>query len=635
MVSFKDKIQVCFFQTLGKCFCFFLAFIIFSNLAKAQLPVDAVFENAFKKETRNVNGAPGKNYWQNTANYDLKIDFNPITRLVKGVVEIQYTNNSPDTLKEIWFKIYPNLYKKGVNSKSKINERDLGNGITITSISLNNKPKDIGTLITEGTNMHTEVEALSKGKSIKFKIAYNYILNKGSHIRTGQVDEGAHFLAYFFPRIAVYDDIDGWNKIPYSGSEEFYNDFCNFKAAITVPKNYSVWATGDLLNANEVFTKEVYKKYQLANKSDQTIDVIDSANLVQNNVTAPNTLNTFKFEANNVVDFAFATSNHYVWKSNSLVVDPKTGRRTRVDAVFNPKHKDYYEVIDFARKTVYAMSYIFPKWPFPYSHETVFDGLDQMEYPMMVNDNPTNSKFDAITLTDHEIFHTMFPFYMGINETKYAWMDEGWATMGEWLISPLIDSTIVDDYGVAPTGSSSGSKDDSPIMTLTTELKGAASFTNSYPKPGFGYLFIKDYLGDELFTKALHHYISNWNGKHPMPYDFFYSMNTGAGKNLDWFWKRWFFEGGVTDMAIKLVTKTDDGYAIEIENKSNKPLPIDLLITYNDGSSEKVHHTIGVWENEFKTITSTVKTTKQMFKVVMKSDHVPDKNRSDNTFIVK
>lgn len=602
--------------------------------ADAQLPVADAFKQAYQNGTRDQSGSPGRNYWQNTANYDLKINFNPITNLIEGVVDVQYFNNSPDTLKTIWFKLYPNLYQKGTPRKSKINERDLGEGVNITAITLNNQPKALNTLITEGTNMHTSISALAPGQSLKFKITYHYTLNKGSHVRTGQVDDGAHFIAYFFPRIAVYDDVDGWNKIPYTGAEEFYNDFCNFKAAITVPQNYAVWATGDLLNAAQVYQKDIHKRLKRAEKSDHTIKVIDSIDLAQQKVTARQPFNTFKFEAKNVVDFVFATSNHYLWKSNSLVVDPKTKRRTRIDAVFNQAHKDYEEVIDFARKTVYAMSYKFPKWPFPYNHMTVFDGLDQMEYPMMANDNPVDNREDAITLTNHEIFHTMFPFYMGTNETKYGWMDEGWATIGEWLIAPMVDSTIVDEYGIGPTGSSSGGKDDTPIVTLTTELKGSGSFTNSYPKPGLGYLFIKDYLGEELFTKALHHYISLWNGKHPMPYDFFYSMNAGSGKNLDWFWKRWFFDDGVIDLAIKAVDKTENGYAIQIENKSQKPLPIDLTITYKDGSTSTVHHTIGVWESGNTHFNSLLITKKQIAKVVMGSSHVPDKNRADNTFTV-
>jgi hypothetical protein len=623
------------FQTIYIQLCLFVVGALFATMVKAQLPIDSVFRQAYQKGTRQLNGAPGVKYWQNTADYDLKIDFNPVTRVLKGTVDILYVNNSPDTLKEIWFKLYPNLYQKGNQNKVKIKDSDQGEGVQLTSILLNNVQMGAGHMQIEGTNMHTQIVPLAPGKSLRFKIDYNYILNKGSHMRTGQVDEGAHFIAYFFPRIAVYDDIDGWNKIAYSGAEEFYNDFGNFHVSITVPKDYCVWATGDLMNAAEAFTKETFKKYQLANKNDEVIDVIDSFALAQHNVTAQKAFNTFKFEAKNVVDFAFATSNHYLWKSTSLVVDPKTNRRTRVDAVFNPKHKDYYEVIDFAKKTVYNMSYVFPKWPFPYSHETIFDGLDQMEYPMMVNDNPVDKREDAITLTDHEIFHTMFPFYMGTNETKYGWMDEGWATIGEWLISPMIDSTIVDDYGIAATGASSGTKDDTPIVTLTTALKGVGSFTNSYPKPGLGYLFVKDYLGDELFTKALHNYISLWNGKHPMPFDFFYSMNTGSGRNLDWFWKRWFFEGGVMDLAIKNVTKTTGGFAIEIKNKSQKPLPIDLTFTYTDGSIEKLHHTIGVWEKGNQTFVATLQTTKQVAKAVLGSSHVPDKNRSDNTFVVR
>ncbi|WP_421939460.1 M1 family metallopeptidase [Pedobacter sp.] len=612
-----------------------LSFLLFVSLyvsAQTELPVSAVFQQTYQKGTRSKNGKPGKNYWQNTAKYNLKVDFNPATRLLKGKVDVLYTNNSPDTLKEIWFKLYPNLYKKGVPRKSKIAESDQGEGVVIRKLMANGKENSHFNI--DGTNMTLAVPPVLPGKTIVFSINYDYTLNKGSHIRTGQVDEGSHFVAYFFPRIAVYDDVDGWNKYPYTGAEEFYNDFDEFNVDITVPGGFGVWATGDLKNTAEVYQQDIVSRIAQAEKNDAVIDVITDQDLTTKKVTLPKAFNTFKFEAKNVTDFAFALSDHYLWKSTSLIVDPVTKRRTRVDAVFNPKHKDYYEVIDFARKTVYAMSYQFPKWPFPYSHETIFDGLDQMEYPMMVNDNPVDNREDAITLTDHEIFHTMFPFYMGINETKYGWMDEGWATIGEWLISPMIDSSIVDEYGIQPTASSSGSHDDTPIMTLTPDLKGSGSFTNSYPKPGLAYLFVKDYLGDELFTKALHHYIRNWNGKHPMPYDFFFSMNEGSGKNLNWFWKSWFFEGGVLDLAIKSVNKTTAGYQVTVENKGTKALPIDLELIYTDGSRERKHANIGVWEKGDKQVQLEISTIKKLSKVVMGNPHTPDKVKSDNSFSV-
>ena len=611
---------------------FLVLTIGWSVVASAQqnLPIPPEIQAAYAKGTRDVSGKPGHKYWQNTANYDLKVNFNPETRALKGVVEVVYYNNSPDTLKQLWFKLYPNLYKKGVDRNTKFNNRDLNDGVDILAMQADGHQLDKKAITIDGTNMQASIAPLAPGKSIKLKINYQYDLNKGSHMRTGQVDEGSHFVAYFFPRIAVYDDIDGWNKYPYTGDVEFYNDFCNFKGEITVPKNFVVWATGDLMNSKQVLRKEIAARLAKAEKEDAVIDVINDQDLANKAVTADQAYNTWKFDAKNVTDFVFATSDHYLWKSTSLVVDPKTGRRTRVDAAFNPIHKDYYEVIDFARQTVHAMSYTFPKWPFPYAHETIFDGLDQMEYPMMVNDNPVEKRQDAITLTVHEIFHTMFPFYMGINETKYAWMDEGWATIGEWLIGPMIDTTMVDEYGIAPTGMTSGTKDDSPIVTLTTELKGSGTFTNSYPKPGLGYLFVKDYLGDELFLKALHHYIKLWNGKHPMPYDFFNSMNEGSGKNLDWFWKRWFFEEGVTDMAIERASKVADGYEITIKNKSNKPLPIDLKFTYDDDTTEDLHKSIGIWEKGDAQVTIKLKTAKKLEKVELGSAHVPDKDKSDN-----
>jgi hypothetical protein len=597
-----------------------------------QLPVSAEMEAAYDKGTRERSGKPGKNYWQNTASYDLKVNFNPASRLLKGTADIIYVNNSPDTLKQIWFKLYPNLYKKGAPVKSKIGLSDQGEGVQISRLKIGDAVLAASDFVIDYTNMHADIAPLGPGKKLKINVEYQYTLNEGSHVRTGQVDKGSHFVAYFFPRITVYDDIDGWNKYPYTGEAEFYNDFCDFKAQVTVPRNYVTWATGDLLNAEQVLSSKVAKRLSEAEKSDAVVDVITAADLKPNTTTSTQAFNTFRFEARNVTDFVFATSDHYLWKSASVRVDSATSRRTRVDAVFNPAHKDYYEVIDFAQHTVRTMSHEFPKWPFPYNHETVFDGLDQMEYPMMVNDNPVKSREDAITLTVHEIFHTMFPFYMGINETKHAWMDEGWATLGEWNIGPMIDTNMVDLYGVEPTAITSGRKDDTPIVTLTTELKGAGTFTNSYPKPAMGYRYVRDLLGDALFTKALHHYIDQWKGKHPTPHDFFYSMNEGAGRNLDWFWKRWFFDEGITDMGITAVRKTTRGYQVTVVNKSTKPLPLDLTLTFDDGYKEKIHRNIAVWEQGNSNVSVDVISTRRLVKVVMGDAHTPDKNKSDNSF---
>ena len=602
--------------------------------AQTNLYIPRNIQTTYNMGTRSVQGMPGENYWQNGADYKIDVAFDPATRLLTGTVKIDYTNNSPDTLNEIWFKLYPNLYKKGTHSLSKIAPEDMGDGVIIDTIKMDDHLLKSAPKI-DGTNMILQQQNVLPHQVVSFNITYHYTVNKGSHIRTGEIDMGADFVAYFFPRIAVYDDIDGWNKNAYLGTQEFYNDFCNFKVNISLPKDVTAWATGDLVNCNEVFTPTICERIDKAEKSNLVIDVIDSTDLADKKVTTQNATNTWTFNATNVTDFVFAVSDHYLWKSTSVLVDSSTSRRTRVDVAFNPVHKDFYEVIDFAGKTVSAMSHQFPKWPFPYPHETVFDGLDQMEYPMMVNDNPLDNREEAIELTDHEIFHTMFPFYLGINETKYGWMDEGWATIGEWLISPMIDSNIRDEYGMKPYEKTAGKEVDLPIITLTTQLSNEAMFLNSYPKPALGYLFVKDLLGDSLFTKALHYYITQWQGNHPMPYDFFNCINFAAGKNLNWFWKKWFFDSGFPDLAISKITHKANEYKVVITSKGTKPVPIDLTVSYADGTKEHIHKNISVWEKGNKMVPINFKANTVVKSVELGSLYVPDVNKKDNFYVPK
>jgi Peptidase family M1 domain len=604
-------------------------------MAQVKLPFPLNVQRLYEKGYRSMDGRPGKNYWQNTADYSITVNYDPFTRLVSGTEEITYINNSPDNLNEIVLKLYPNIYKKGSIRDMPVVPSDVTDGVNIEKVEVGGVVQDGNKINISNTNMRVREVSVSPKQSIKLFLKFSYTLNKTTHIRTGEIEDGAAFIAYFFPRIAVYDDLDGWNLNPYLGTQEFYNDFCNFNVSITIPTNYLVWATGDLQNCSEVLTDKYCERLANAEKKDDIVFIVDENDLKQGGITKNNATNTWKFNATNVVDFAVAVSNHYLWNSTSLIVDKNTGRRTRVDAVFNTKHKDYFEVIGDARKTVELMSYYFPKWPFPYNHETVFDGLDQMEYPMMVNDNPVETRFDGVTLTDHEIFHTMFPFYMGTNETKYGWMDEGWATIAEWLLSPVIDSTVLDDFGMAGYNSIAGREDDMPITTLSTLLKEGTFISNSYEKPGLGYLYIKDMLGDELFLKALHFYIQQWNGKHPLPLDFFNCMNTGSGKNLNWFWKKWFYETGYPDLSINKVMNANAATQIVIESKGNKPVPIDATITFKDGSVRKIHRSIAVWEKENKTVTLKFNSSKKVSKIELGSLYVPDVNKNDNIWEAK
>ena len=604
-------------------------------MAQQTLPVARNMERAYAKGTRNPDGQPGAKYWQNSANYSIHLTFSPVSRVIAGTESIDYSNNSPDTLRQIWFKLYPNFYQAGAPRDTPIKPGDVSQGVRIESIAVDDSSMDPATGYINGTNMVLPVKDLLPGQHMQFQIRWSYVLNKSSHQRTGEVEPGSYFVAYFFPRIAVYDDIDGWNRYGYTGTQEFYNDFCHFDVHIQVPDRYVVWATGNLVNPDQVFQPGIVQRLKQAESSNGITDVITPEDLSQGDVTTAGPVHDWHYTANHVTDFVFATSDHYVWKASSLVVDPATGRRSRVDAAFDPKHKDFEEVVHFSRKTLEAISYHFPAYPYPYPHETIYDGLDQMEYPMMVNDNPLKDRNATIELTDHEIFHTLFPFYMGVNETKYAFMDEGWATIGEWLISPFIDSSVVDHYGMEPYDKAAGSEQDLPIMTLSTEQSGLSYYLNSYPKPALGYLYVRDLLGDSLFNHAVHYYMHTWEGKHPMPWDFFACMNRGAGQNLNWFWKAWFFDRGYPDLALSPVMHHGQSYRITVTNAGTKPVPVDVTCTFSDGSTRHLHRSIAVWEHGARQVTLELHSTKQMVSAALGSTYDADSRSSNDTWTLK
>ncbi|SEM00859.1 hypothetical protein SAMN04488505_103121 [Chitinophaga rupis] len=615
-------------------FSFTFLFTILSitmAIGQQQLPVAVNFKKAYLQHTRDANGSPGKAYWQNKGSYTIRVTFDPITNALSGNVGVDYTNNSPDTLRQVVFKLYPNLYQAQAMRNVPVLPEDLTNGVEIKTMLVNNTAIDSKKLVVRGTNMYLKGVTMLPGQSTHFDIDYGYQVNKTSFVRTGQVDSGAFMIAYFFPRIAVYDDIDGWNEYPYVGKEEFYNDYCDFKVSITIPGSYQVWATGELKNPAEVYAPEIIERITTAAQSDGVTDIITSAGLAAHNITLNHPANTWIFEADNVTDFAFVASNHYVWKASSLVVDPKTKRRTRVDAVYNPRHKSFEPVVNYARKTVELISYKTPGLPFPYPHETIFEGLDAMEYPMMVNNLPFEGT-EAVEFTAHEIYHTLFPFFVGTNETKYSFMDEGWATFSEFTLQKEITPDVVDVYDLSSVNSSAGIDQDVPIMTLTPQLYGKARFSNKDLKPALGFHYVKEMLGDKVFYKAMNYYISQWQGKHPTPYDLFYCMNKGAGVDLNWFWQNWFFEKNVPDLAIEKVSHQQSKYTVVIVRKGQGMIPVHLAVFYKDGTTETISRDIACWKKGNSSTTLDFTANKAVSKLMLGNAYDADADNSNNTW---
>lgn len=619
------------------CFLSLCAFISIHCYGQ-ELYKSANVKAAIEKGTRTENGKPGANYWQNKADYKMKINFDPATKILSGEETITYYNNSPDSLKRLVIRLYADLYKKGVERNVTIEPKDENEGVVIEAVKVGsediNVQENTRKIARSGTNMFITPGKAIAAKSVQtIYIKWHYAVNTGSQMRTGGIDETSFFIAYSFPRLSVYDDVNGWDYWSYKGTQEFYNDFGDFDVEITVPENYVVWATGELQNASDNLSATVLQRLKAAAITNKNVHVIDSTDYRKKNVFSAKPSGCWKFKAKYVPDFAFALSDHYLWDASSVLADSVTKRRVMVNTAYNKKHHDYFEVQDIANKSVELMSHHYPAVPFPYPQITIVDGTDQMEYPMMVNDNPTATRKDAVQLVSHEVFHTYFPFYMGINETAYAWMDEGWATIGESMLSPMMGEPEDDGiYSKTRYENISGTDADMPLITNTMYYDERAYVTNSYGKGALCYHTLQNMLGDETFFKALHHYMDNWNGKHPIPYDFFNSFNTASGKDLDWFWKAWFFDWVYPDLAVKNVSITNGESLIIIENKGGLPVPVYLTIVFADGKKIEKHYTAEVWAKGNKEFVVSDKYSSAIDAVTVGNIYTPDKFRENNVW---
>ena len=557
-------------------------------------------KRAFARGTRSPDGRPGPKYWQNRAHYEIGVSVAPPNRNVRGVEQITYTNNSPDTLKSLVFKLFGNIHKPGAPRANGASADYLSSGVHVESAAINGKPfvwgYDADVFTWTRINLPTP---LLPHDSVHVSLTWQSQLSKESG-REGAIDSTTFYLAYFYPRVAVYDDTDGWDTMDFTDLQEFYSDFNDYTVNVTVPANYLVWGTGTLLEPASVLQPAALARYTASLTSDTTVRVATRAQLAAHAITRAAPTNVWRFHAANVPDVAFAVSDHYSWDAGSTIVDSSTHRRASVQAAYVDTTVDFPHMVQFGRHALSWLSHRWPGVPYPYEKSTIVQGYADMEYPMMVNDTPTNDTTFSRFVAEHEIAHTWFPFYMGIDETRYGFMDEGWATTFEYLInqddmgteraSAFYRQFRVDRWAHDPSA-----LEDLPIVTPGDVLRGAAYGNNAYGKASLGYLALKDMLGDDTFRRALHGFMDRWHGRHPLPWDFFNSVNDVAGRNLDWFWRSWYFENAYIDLALGTPTRAADGWTVPVRNVGGMPAPFDLRVTYADGSTATLHQTSAVW----------------------------------------
>lgn len=607
----------------------------FANAQSLYLPRNV--QQAFKKETRSPDGRPGKNYWQNSGNYVINVTALPPDRNIKGSETITYFNNSPDTIKNPVIKLILNIHKPGALRFGDASEDYLTSGIHVDAMTVNGKAQKWEEPEYHYTYQRFHLDkALLPHDSVQLTFDWHYQISLRSG-REGMIDSTTYFLAYFYPRVAVFDDIDGWDRMDFTDGQEFYNDFNNYTLKVTAPKNYIVWATGTLQNPNAVLQPKYIDKLNASMNTDSIIHIATKNDLATKNVTAQNQMNTWQWAASDITDVTCALSDHYVWDASSVVVDDVTKRRASVQSAFNDTAKDFHQMVEFGRHALDWLSHNWPGIPYPFPKTTIVQGYAGMEYPMMVNDETYPDATFSRFVVEHEIAHTWFPFYMGINETRYGFMDEGWATTFELLIGRAdvgkeTAENLYKQFRVEGWINDPSSEEDLPIITPGNILDGRGLGNNEYGKPSLGYLAMKDLLGDGMFKKCLQEYIDRWHGKHPIPWDFFNTFNDASGKNLNWFWNSWYFSNNYIDMAVQKVTKSTNGYNVVIKNIGGYPAPLDLSITYEDGTTETLHQTPAIWMKDLKETTVDVLTKKKIKSLVIDGGIFMDADESNNSW---
>lgn len=595
-------------------------------------------KQAYAKGTRSWDGFPGDTYWVNESNYEIEAEFTPSSLMINGHMKITYQNNSPDTLKYIVLKVKQNMYQKGAARDHQIAEENVTKGTEISKVAIYrndrpfNRPRRS---VTSGTQHILSLQAedyIMPNKTITIGLDWKLKMPEILQARTGKANDSTYFVGYWFPQVAVYDDISGWDQDGYMGITETYNDLSDYSVRIKVPGNYYLWATGELQNSEDIYTESFAQKIEKSKTSDDVVHLITSEDLKTGGLLVSQHYHEWLFEADQVPDFSFAISNHYLWDATSALIDNKTGKRTWVSMAYPPDQLNYNLGAKVAKESIEYFSTITPGIPFPYDkHTSVFgDFASGMEFPMMANDGDMGDDIsDFYDLVAHEIAHTYFPFYINTNEKMYSWMDESWTTLFGTLF--IADKEMnPPPFFVWLDNLSWNSFRDLPPMIPTKNINQMEFMHQSYVRPKYANIFMLEMFAEKTLESPIKEYINRWQGKHPTPYDFFFTMNDLFGEDLSWFWKPWYFAFCSPDLAIENIKIKSDNLFIDISNLGQMPAPILISIHYIDGSIDQFRESAYVWKENPVIVDYKLELSGAVKMVVLGNEEIPDIDVSNN-----
>ncbi len=596
-------------------------------------------------------GAPGHEYFQQQADYVIEVELDENKNIIKGKETVTYHNNSNDALEYLWLQLDQNVREQGADSKTtasgtihpsypkvslahiiRQSEYDFDGGFRI--IDVQNADGSTLDYTINKTMMRIDLaQPLAPGASFSFKVKYWYPINDRMAIggRSGyehfkKDGNNLYTIAQFYPRMAVYNDVEGWQNKQFLGNGEFALPFGNYDVKITVPADHIVGATGLLQNGKKVLTKEQIKRYNRAacNVTDTPVFIVTEAEAREAEKTKSTAKKTWHFKAENVRDFGFATSRKFIW--DAMSVPMSDGRLVLAMSLYpkegNPLWEDYStRVVAHTLKGYSKYTFDYP-YPVAYSVHAAAIG---MEYPMICfnfgrpNEDGTyndRTKYGMLGVIIHEVGHNWFPMIVNSDERQWGWMDEGINTFVEYLVEQEWDENFQHWYGPAENlmGYMSGDKKYMrPIMSNPDNVYDFQLGSNAYGKPATALNILREYImGRELFDQAFKTYSKRWKFKHPTPADFFRTMEDASAVDLDWFWRAWFFSTDHVDLSLDEVQKVhvkigpDDGldkvknrhvYSMKFTNKGGLPMPVIMDFKYIDGSKERKSIPAEIWKN--------------------------------------
>jgi hypothetical protein len=621
----------------------------------------ALFNNNFYpnpgNEYRSGNGEPGPLYWQNRADYSIKAQLFEDSNRVRGSVTLTYTNNSPSALPFIWFQLDQNLFNpesRGFARTPATGRSRYGDskspfvgGYRIWNVKVvsvkDGKPVEttVEPIVTD-TRMQVRLpsDLKAKGDVVRISMDYEYTVPPYGADRTGilKTEKGnIYAIAQWYPRVCVFDDLNGWNVQPYLGPSEFYLEYGDFDVSITAPASHIVVASGELLNPVDVLTATQLKRYREAQQSEKTVAIRSKEEVGVASSRPDKPTLTWRYRIQNARDFAWASSKAFVW--DAARINLPGGKKAMAQSAYPP---EVSSADAWGRSTEYTKASIeinsrWYEYPYP-AAVNVASNVGGMEYPGIVFCGSNAKGASLWGVTDHELGHTWFPMIVGSNERRYGWMDEGFNTFINQIASEAFNNGEysqgdMDAHTMVPFVFGPMSE---TIWKTPDHMKEMNIGVALYFKPAIALTILREQVvGKERFDYAFRKYIRDWAYKHPSPWDFFRSMENGTGEDLGWFWKGMFIENYRLDQAVSKVEyvsgKPEQGALVTIDNLERMAMPVVLEYETVGGAKGRKTLPVEVWQNS-ESWKVRLNTREELKRVTIDPerrfpDAVPDNNR--------